>query len=102
VVTPLHEAPPDCVGCLACAQICPTNFIKYTDDGATRTIWGRKFEMLKCEKTGRPTITKEFAEHLSRHQDIPADYFNLGDLAHRRETAATMGRIAMWDRQEES
>ena len=102
IAPPLHEAPPDCVGCLACAQVCPTNFIKFTDDGFTRTIWGRKFELLRCEKTGRPTITKEFAEHLSRHRDIPSEYFNLGDLAHRKQTAVTMGKIAAWDRQEES
>ena len=101
IAPPLGEAPPDCVGCLACAQICPTDFIKYTDDGKTRTIWGRKFELLRCEATGQPTITKEFAEYLSLHRDIPTDYFKKGDLAHRRETAVSMGKIAVWDRQED-
>jgi NADH dehydrogenase/NADH:ubiquinone oxidoreductase subunit G len=101
IAPPLNEAPPDCVGCLACAQICPTDFIKYTDKGGKREIWGRKFELLKCEKTGQPTITREFAEYLTRHRDIPEDYFKQGDLAHRRETAVTMGKIAAWDRTEE-
>jgi len=102
IAPPLHEPPPACVGCLACAQICPTHYIKYKDEGAVREIWDRKFELLRCEKTGQPTITREFAEHLSLKQDIPPEYFKLGDLAHRRELAVTMGKIAVWDRQEES
>jgi len=100
VAPPLHEAPPDCVGCLACAQICPTNFIKYTDNGDIRTIWDKTFEMLKCEQTGQPTITRAFAEYLTKHRGIPENYFKLGDLKHRHETAATMGRVALWERQE--
>ncbi|MEW5797186.1 MAG: 2Fe-2S iron-sulfur cluster-binding protein [Candidatus Zixiibacteriota bacterium] len=102
VAPPLHQAPPDCVGCLACAQICPTNFIKYTDKGDTRTIWGKTFEMLKCEETGRPTITRAFAEYLSKHRDIPAEYFQYGDQSHREQTALTMGKIALWQRQEKA
>ena len=102
IAPPLHEAPPDCVGCLACAQVCPTNFITYSDDGHTRTIWGKKFEMLKCEQTGQPTITKEFAEFLSKHREIPEEYFRMGDLGHRQELATSMGRVAHWQREEES
>ena len=101
IAPPLNEPPPDCVGCLACAQICPTNFIEYTDNSSTRTIWGREFELLKCEKTGQPTITKEFAEHLSKNRDIPEEYFKHNDLTHRRELAATMGKISQWQREEE-
>ncbi len=101
IAPPLFKAPPDCVGCLACAQVCPTNYIEYSDDGNTRTIWGRKFKMLKCEETGQPTVTKEFAEFLSKHREIPEDYFKRGDASHRRELAASMGKIALWDRQEE-
>jgi NADH dehydrogenase/NADH:ubiquinone oxidoreductase subunit G len=99
VAPPLHEAPPDCVGCLACAQICPTNFIKYEDLGDKRKIWGKTFELLKCEQTGQPTITREFAEHLVKHRNIPEDYFRLGDSAHRKETALSMGRVALWEKE---
>ena len=76
IAPPLHEAPPDCVGCLACAQTCPTNYIKYEDVGIKRKIWGREFELLTCEKTGAPTITKEFAEYLVANREIPQEYFN--------------------------
>ncbi|RKX25064.1 MAG: hypothetical protein DRP45_06775 [Candidatus Zixiibacteriota bacterium] len=102
IAPPLNEPPPDCVGCTSCAQVCPTNFIKFIDKGNKRTIWGRKFELIKCETTGEYTITKEFAKHLSKNRDIPEDYFKRNDLAHREELAKTMGKIAIWDRQEES
>jgi len=101
IAPPLNEAPPDCVGCLACAQICPTDYIKFTDNGNTREIWGRSFELLTCAETGEPTITREFAEFLNRHRDIPMSYFEKGDQAHRKETALTMGRISQWGREEE-
>ncbi len=100
IAPPLWEAPPDCVGCLACAQVCPTDFIEYTDKGTERTIWGKKFELLVCEQTGRPTITHEFAKYLSRNRDIPEEYFKLNDVSHRKELALTMGKITHWGREE--
>ena len=102
IAPPLHEAPPDCVGCLSCAQICPTDFIKFEDKGDRRKIWGRTFELLKCQETGKPTITKEFAEFLTRNRNIPPEYFNLGDSAHRKETAVSMGRVAVWEKESQS
>lgn len=100
IAPPLGQPPPDCVGCLSCAQICPTDFITYQDDGSERTIWGKRFEMITCEQTGRPTITKEFAEFLVKHRGIQRDYFKLSDEVHRREIALTMGQIAQWGREE--
>lgn len=101
IAPPNWQAPPDCVGCLACAKNCPTGFIEYSENGDTLEIWGKTFEILKCEKTGRPTITREFAEYLSEHRDIPPEYFNVNDETHRKELALTMGRISRWDVEEE-
>jgi len=100
IAPPLHEPPPDCVGCISCAQVCPTDFIKFEDKGTTRTIWGKKFELLTDKLTGRPTITREFAEYLSKHREIPADYFELDHESHRHELARTMGRITQWERED--
>ena len=98
IAPPLGEPPPDCVGCLACAQICPTDFIKWEDKAGRRRIWERDFELVTCEQTGQPTITKAFAEHLVKHRGIPEDYFRINDLSHRKELALTMGKISQWDR----
>ena len=100
IAPPLKEAPPDCVGCLACALNCPTNYIKYSDVGYTREIWGRKFELIRDAKTGQPTITKEFAEYLSKNRNIPRDYFELNDDSHRKELALSLGKIAVWSRED--
>lgn len=99
IAPPLKDAPPDCVGCLACALNCPTKHIKYSDCGFMREIWGRKFKLLRDAKTGRPTITREFADYISKHRDIPGDYFELDDESHRRETALILGKIAVWNRE---
>jgi bidirectional [NiFe] hydrogenase diaphorase subunit len=99
VASPLHESPPDCTGCLACARNCPTGHIKFTQVGNRMTIWGRQFELLTCRQCGRHTITREFADHLSRTKDIPTSYFEVCDACHRKETALTMGRIANWSRE---
>ncbi|MBD3403684.1 2Fe-2S iron-sulfur cluster binding domain-containing protein [candidate division GN15 bacterium] len=102
VAPPLHQAPPDCVGCLACAQACPTNYITYEDVGNRRTIWNKQFELLVCDKTGRPTITKEFADYLIKNREIPEDYFRIDDASHREELADKMGRITRWSVTEEA
>jgi NADH dehydrogenase/NADH:ubiquinone oxidoreductase subunit G len=99
VAPPLNEPPPDCTGCLACALNCPTNYIKYTDNGMTREIWGKTFEMLRDPQTGKPTITRVFAEYLTKHREIPEEYFGLGDESHRKRTAKNFGKIAAWTRE---
>jgi len=100
IAPPLDEPPPDCVGCLACAQNCPTNVIPFTQTGNRRTIWGKEFELIQCQQCGKTTIPKAFAEALSKMRNIPAAYFEICDDCHRRETAAGMGRIAAWSRKE--
>lgn len=99
VAPPLRMAPPDCTGCLACAKNCPTNFIEYSVESGTLTIWKKSFELVSCSKCGKKTITKAFAEHLSRVKDIPAAYFEVCDECHRKELALTMGRITSWERE---
>ncbi len=100
VAPPLKQAPPDCVGCLSCAYNCPTNVIKFTDDGDKRTIWDKTFELIKCSTCGKPVITREFAEALSKRRDIPAEYFEKCDACHRKELSLTMGSVAAWAREE--
>lgn len=38
----------DCVGCLACADICPTGEIEYTRTGGKLGIWNRSFYVPLC------------------------------------------------------
>jgi len=95
IATPLRELPVDCVGCLACAEICPTNFIEYRDDAAGRTIWEKRFEMIKCSSCGRKTITRAFAEYLHESRGIPMEYFETCDRCKRQDLAQKMGRVVI-------
>jgi len=50
VTPPFHEASPDCVGCLSCADVCPTGRITWEEKGGKRAIWGRTFDLVECER----------------------------------------------------
>lgn len=43
-----HNAAEDCVGCLACAAVCPTGHIQPAVDAETVRIWGRQFDKQIC------------------------------------------------------
>ncbi len=64
VATPYDEPSAECVGCGACANVCPTGNIDVVDDpvGGTRTVWGRTFELVPCERCGAPVGTRESVE----------------------------------------
>jgi len=93
IAPPFHEPPPDCVGCLACAEICPTDCIPYTDSSTRREIWGREFEMLRDPRTGRAVITRAQAEHFAARSGVPVAYFERSDATKRREMAATFAKL---------
>lgn len=57
VCGPFYAAPGDCIGCLACGQVCPTGEIKYKEEGGRREIWGRVFQLERCQGCGRPFAT---------------------------------------------
>ena len=95
IAGPLNQPPIDCIGCLSCANICPTNFIEWKDSDGKRSIWGREFELLTCKTCGKKTITRDFAEYLSKNRDLPMSYFETCDDCKRLETAKTMGRLVV-------
>jgi len=95
IAPPFGEEPADCIGCLSCAQICPTDVIPWTDENGRRTIWKKKFDLIACKKCGKTTITREFAEFLMEKRSIPGEYFNLCDTCKRHELAEKMGGIVV-------
>jgi bidirectional [NiFe] hydrogenase diaphorase subunit len=93
IAPPFGEEPPDCIGCLSCAHICPTNVIEWHDEDGTRTIWNKKFELLECVKCGAKTISRDFAEYLMEQRDLPREYFETCDACKRVELAHKMGGL---------
>jgi bidirectional [NiFe] hydrogenase diaphorase subunit len=65
VSTPYEEPSLDCIGCGACARVCPTGAIKIYENKGQRIIWNRSFELLNCEGCGSYFITKEEMEYVN-------------------------------------
>jgi bidirectional [NiFe] hydrogenase diaphorase subunit len=89
IAPPFDQPPPDCIGCLACAEICPTGCIPYESSDETRAIWGRTFEMQRCTSCGRAHLTRaQVAREETRH-GLPPAYFETCDACKRRLLANT-------------
>ncbi len=94
IAPPFHEAPPDCIGCLACAEVCPTSCIPYETSDARRTIWGKAFEMVRCPKCGKAHITKAQADFYAGRNGVPRSYFETCDACKRQEMARTFSKLS--------
>jgi NADH dehydrogenase/NADH:ubiquinone oxidoreductase subunit G len=95
IAPPFHQPPPDCIGCLACAEICPTDCIPYSDGNVTRRIWDRDFEMLRDPATGEAVITKAQAQHFAERSGVPTTYFENSGASKRRQMAATFAKLSV-------
>ncbi len=73
VATPYHEVSPVCVGCGSCARVCPTSAIEMVETEDTRTIWGKTFELVKCEHCGTVIGTKEELEKAAEAAGLEVD-----------------------------
>ena len=95
IAPPFEQPPPDCIGCLACAEICPTDFIPYEDGNVVRTIWGRRFDMLRDPATGEGLVTKAQAAHFAARSGVPISYFETSDRSKRLQMARTFEKLSV-------
>jgi bidirectional [NiFe] hydrogenase diaphorase subunit len=75
VCTPFKEDSQVCIGCGACAYVCPTGHIEMetTETGDARTIWGRTFKMKSCKVCGRYFAPEDQLAYISSKTGVPAD-----------------------------
>ena len=75
VCTPFQEESATCIGCGACAYICPTGHIEMetTGTGDSRTIWGRTFKMATCTVCGRYFAPEDQLKYISRTAEVPME-----------------------------
>lgn len=62
ISTPYDEPSSACVGCLSCANVCPTRAIAYEETEEKRSIWGREFPLVRCRECGTIIGTEEEIE----------------------------------------
>jgi len=81
VGTPFFEEPGACIGCGACAYICPTGAIQMEDVGDTRIIrrWGgeARFKLKKCKVCGYYFAPEIQLEYIRKKASLSEDYFDV-------------------------
>ena len=65
------EPSPVCIGCGACAFVCPTGHILMTEKGDERKIWGKTFKLERCGKCGKFYAPKFELEWMSKVTGVP-------------------------------
>jgi len=73
IATPYDEAADECMGCAACAQICPTQAIKVEEGAAIRTIWNKRFQLVACRRCGKNFATREQHEYMRESSGYEVD-----------------------------
>lgn len=71
VDTPYGKESAACVGCVSCANVCPTGAIEFSETDTTRTIWNRDFELVHCEECGALMGTREAIAHATLEGEEP-------------------------------
>jgi NADH dehydrogenase/NADH:ubiquinone oxidoreductase subunit G len=71
--TPYDAASADCIGCGACAAICPTGAIEVRESGDQRRIWHRDFQLERCAVCGQPFAPRQLLSRLQQQPDLSAD-----------------------------
>ncbi|MFZ4437894.1 MAG: 2Fe-2S iron-sulfur cluster-binding protein [Syntrophales bacterium] len=75
VCTPFQEESVTCIGCGACAYICPTGHIEMetTATGDSRKIWGRTFKMATCTVCGCYFAPVDQLQYISKTAKVPME-----------------------------
>ncbi len=70
---PFMESSQTCIGCGACAYVCPTGHITMEERGDERIIWDRHFKMAKCRVCGKMFAPEDQLQYISKTTGVSYD-----------------------------
>jgi NADH dehydrogenase/NADH:ubiquinone oxidoreductase subunit G len=94
ISTPYGEPSADCIGCGSCASVCPTKAIDCTGEKGHRSIWGRKFKLLRCAACKKEFATgEEYAFALNKAGSASESGAVLCDICRRKKSADVLATV---------
>ncbi|NPV30052.1 MAG: 2Fe-2S iron-sulfur cluster binding domain-containing protein [Firmicutes bacterium] len=64
VTPPFGRPAAECLGCRACAQVCPTGAIEAAQREGEHVIWNKTFALARCEACGRAYMAETLIEYV--------------------------------------
>lgn len=93
VATPFEEPAAACIGCGACANVCPCDAIELSEENGKRTIWNKEFELIRCAECGEVCGTREQLEYADKKLDVRLDQYGSGILCEACRAAKSAKRL---------
>ena len=99
VVSPLDLASSVCVGCMACAFVCPTGAIRsaLVDRRLNIPTWNAELEMSMCSECGLPVAPRVYLEKLKQDVSLREEIFALCPECRRKRIRVSSGEYGNTD-----
>lgn len=88
--TPYDDAATACIGCAACAWVCPSGAIDLTETEDSRSIWHKDFTLVRCQKCGQVIGTPEQLEYVAAKSGLPAIESGLCQQCRKKQAAVRL------------